>query len=80
MAKKHIRTIPEPVRRWYRKIGAMGGQAGKGTELRRELMRRNANKRWAGERKRKAIQEERFREILVRIPANTPHLPRVGFK
>jgi len=35
------------LRAYYRRIGARGGQAGKGTRVRIELMRANANKRWA---------------------------------
>jgi hypothetical protein len=38
------------IRKWYRKIGALGGAAGKGTERRRELMRRNIRIRWRTER------------------------------
>lgn len=38
---------PPSVRRYFQRIGSMGGQAGKGTELRKEISRRNAKKRWA---------------------------------
>lgn|SRR5215469_2898386 len=44
--KSKIDSCPENVRRWYRAIGSKGGQAGKGTELRREIARRSARKRW----------------------------------
>jgi hypothetical protein len=44
------KEIPAAVRRWYRAIGAKGGQAGRGTPERKELMRQNALKRWAKHR------------------------------
>lgn len=40
-------NCPEAVRRWYRSIGSKGGQAGKGSEARREVGRASAKKRWA---------------------------------
>ena len=70
------KEIPESIRRWYRKIGAKGGQAGKGTEVRRELMRRNAHLRWDAVKRAKAREEEQLRKIFVRVP----RMPRVGFK
>lgn len=77
MAKK---DIPESVRRWYRRIGAKGGQAGKGTEIRKNLMRQNALKRWAAVKKAKANEKEQLRNIFVGIPKSVPDMPRVGFK
>jgi hypothetical protein len=71
MAKK---DIPEQVRRWYRRIGAKGGQAGKGTEVRRELMRENANKRWAKHRQAQAEEAKALKELM------RPTLAEVGFK
>ena len=35
------------ISKWYAKIGALGGKAGKDTRLRRELNRRAAQIRWA---------------------------------
>jgi hypothetical protein len=69
------KDIPESVRRWYRRIGARGGLAGKGTEIRREIMRTNANKRWAKHRKAKEAEEAELKKVFVRVP-----LPVVGFK
>jgi hypothetical protein len=40
-------SCPTAVRRWYQSIGSKGGQAGKGTERRREVGRISAKKRWA---------------------------------
>jgi len=82
------KDIPEAVRRWYKKIGAKGGQAGKGTEKRRELMRQNARKRWAAYKQAKKNEEAQLRKILkaprTRVPVPSPlpsaTLPQVGFK
>jgi len=69
MAKKQntkiIGPIPPQVRRWYRKIGAMGGQAGRGTETRRELMRANAYKRWAKHRVAQAVEAKALKKIFT---------------
>jgi hypothetical protein len=59
----------ERMRRWYRSIGSKGGQAGKGTEKRRELMRQNAYKRWAKEREQKAIEAAELRKKMEQIAA-----------
>jgi hypothetical protein len=73
--------VPETVRRWYRKIGAKGGQAGKGTDIRRELMRANARKRWAREKARKAKEKAELSRIMVPAPTPVPaSVPQVGFK
>lgn len=74
------KSIPESVRRWYRRIGAKGGQAGKGTELRRELMRRNARKRWDKVKKAKANEEVQLRKIFTRKAAASGGLPAIGLK
>jgi len=47
MPTKTNEDCPPSVRRYFQRIGSMGGQAGKGTELRKEISRRNAKKRWA---------------------------------
>jgi hypothetical protein len=73
MAKKNI---PESVRRWYRSIGAKGGQAGKGTERRRELMRQNAHKRWNAYKKTRIAEENELRQIFVRKPATGIPAPK----
>lgn len=39
--------ITESVRRYMQSIGSKGGQAGKGSEIRREIGRRIARARWA---------------------------------
>jgi hypothetical protein len=62
--------MPEAVRRWYQKIGAMGGQAGKGTETRRELMRRNAHIRW--NKYRKTLAKEMQTKIKKLVPKEKP--------
>lgn len=74
------KDIPESVRRWYRRIGAKGGQAGKGTELRKEIMRNNARKRWAAVKKAKANDKAELRKIFVGVPRTVPDMPKVGFK
>lgn len=76
MVKK---DIPEAVRRWYRRIGAKGGQAGKGTETRRELMKTNARKRWTKYKKTKRAEEAELRKLFLRAKA-AKSLPKVGFK
>lgn len=48
----------EVVSKWYQKIGAMGGKAGKGTRLRRELNRRAAQIRWAKAKNSAATEGE----------------------
>jgi len=76
MANKAKFPMSEDLRRWYRKIGARGGQAGKGTEERREIMRKNAHIRWNKWRKAKAAEEAKVEKLLSR-PAPPP---AVGFK
>jgi len=73
---KTKKDIPEAVRRWYRQIGSKGGQAGKGTEKRRELMRQNANKRWKAHRQAQAKEAAELKKILLPVPAAPP----VGLK
>jgi hypothetical protein len=73
------KEIPESVRRWYRRIGAMGGKAGKGKPERRELMRRAINIRWARVKKAKAAEKKELKKIFVRKPG-APEMPAIGFK
>jgi hypothetical protein len=63
------------MRKWYRRIGAKGGQAGKGTEIRRELMRKNIAKRWRMEKERKAKEAAELAKLLAGAA-----IPEVGFK
>lgn len=47
--------LSKDIRAYFAKIGAKGGSASKGTELRRELNRKAAQARWA-KHKAKAAQ------------------------
>lgn len=58
------------VRRWYQKIGARGGQAGKGTAVRSKLMSDAAHARWDKAKAKKAKERKAARS----------EAPAIGFK
>lgn len=78
--KPHRRGEPltEEARRWYRKIGSMGGQAGKGTQLRREINRRASLIRWSAVKQAKANEETELRKIFTRRFSEP--MPKIGLK
>jgi hypothetical protein len=56
------------IRKWYRRIGTLGGAAGKGTPLRRQLNRQNIRIRWSAVRKAARAERRELRKLLGRIP------------
>jgi hypothetical protein len=71
--------MTKDLKRWFRSIGSKGGQAGKGTKKRSDLMRENAHKRWAKQREREAQEEAEDKKLMASV--GVPEVaPEIGFK
>lgn len=86
MKKEELKSAcPEAVRRWYRSIGSKGGQAGKGSALRKEISRQNARKRWAkvhanGDEHWSALKKPKTKPKKKRPQAKPPKRKKVSVK